>query len=307
MTFSGWGTAFRDAVRSMTQSSLMSLASMATVAVSLLVLSVVLLLALNLDFMAESVEQQVEVKAYLCGKNDENVAKCGDKELTEPQKLALVEQAKKLPGVKHVTYVTAAQALEQMKQEFGEQKDILEGLEGENPLRDSLEIQANDASLVPEVAKAVEVLAGVSDVNYGQAYVEKLVALTRAIRIGGVGLVLLLIIATILTISNTIRLAVYARRREISIMKLVGATDWYIRRPFVMEGVFLGVFGALAAMGLAGYGYQRVVAYLDLNVPFLPVVRPEHVLMNQTMGLVVLGGVLGAVGSLISMRRFLKV
>ncbi|HWI51225.1 MAG TPA: permease-like cell division protein FtsX [Symbiobacteriaceae bacterium] len=306
MNLRAWVTAVRDAIRSMTQSSLMSLASIATVAVSLLVLSVVLLLALNLDYMAQSVEKEVQVKAYLCSAQDDNV-NCKKQEIKDEQKKIIVEQVRKVAGVKEVKFVSKDEALKAMKEEFGEQKDILEGLEGENPLRDSLEIEALGVEQVAGIADAVGKIQGVAEVNYGQAYVNTLMAFTKAIRIGGVGLVLMLIIATILTISNTIRLAVYARRREVGIMKLVGATDWYIRRPFMMEGIFLGVFGALIAMGLTGYGYSKVVLYMDQNIPFWPVARPEHVLMNQTVGLVVLGGVLGAVGSLISLRRFLKV
>ncbi|HYF93304.1 MAG TPA: permease-like cell division protein FtsX [Symbiobacteriaceae bacterium] len=306
MNLRAWVTAIRDALRSMTQSSLMSLASIATVAVSLLVLSVVLLLALNLDYMAESVEKEVQIKAYLCSAQDEDPT-CNKQELKDEQKKIIVEQVRKVPGVRELRFVSKEEALQEMKEEFGEQKDILEGLEGENPLRDSVEIQAQDVQQVTAIAEAVAKIQGVADVNYGQAYVNTLMTFTRAIRIGGVGLVLMLIIATVLTISNTIRLAVYARRREVAIMKLVGATDWFIRRPFMMEGIFLGVFGALIAMGLTGYGYSKVVVYMDQNIPFWPVARPEHVLMNQTLGLVVLGGVLGAAGSLISLRRFLKV
>lgn len=306
MNLRSWAVAFRDAFRSMTQSTLMSLASMATVAVSLLVLSVVLLMAVNLEFMATSVEQQIEIKAYLCSTRDAD-AKCNKQELKEEQKKALVDQIGKLPGVQQAVYVSKEQALERMKEQFAEQRDILEGLEGENPLRDSVEIKANESNQVKPISLAVEKLQGISEVKYGQEYVDKLLAFTKAVRIGGVGLVLMLIIATVLTISNTIRLAVYARRREISIMKLVGATDWYIRRPFMLEGVFLGALGSLLAMALTGFGYQRVVVYVHANIPFLPVVAPEQVLMNLTVGLMILGGVLGSVGSLVSLRKFLKV
>jgi cell division transport system permease protein len=306
MSLRAWLNALKDSVRSMTASPVMSLASMATVAVSLLVLSVVLLLAVNLEFMASSVESQVEIKAYMCAVKDDNTA-CPKQELSADQKKSIVDQVTKVPGVKKVTFVTKEEALKKMKEQFGEQKDILEGLDGENPLRDSVEVQAETPTKVKPIAESIQKIQGVSNVNYGQEYVDKLLTFTRAVRIGGVGLVLMLIIATVLTISNTIRLAVYARRREISIMKLVGATDWYIRRPFMLEGVFLGVFGALLSMALAGWGYQRFVVYAYQNIPFLPVVPAERVLMNLTLGLVVLGGVLGAVGSLVSMRRFLKV
>jgi cell division transport system permease protein len=284
----------------------MSLASMATVAVSLLVLSVVLLLAVNLEHMATSVESQVQITAYLCDVNDDNPA-CNNQPLKDEQKKAVQDQVGKLPGVKQVNFVTKDEALVKMKEQFGEQKGILEGLDGQNPLRDSVEVQASTPAQVKGIADAVRELKGVSNVNYGQEYVEKLLSFTRAVRIGGVGLVAMLIIATVLTISNTIRLSVYARRREISIMKLVGATDWYIRRPFMLEGVFLGVIGAGLAMALTGYGYQRFVVYAYRNIPFLPVVSAEQVLVNLTAALVLLGCILGTVGSMLSMRRFLKV
>lgn len=305
MNIRAWGTAFRDAFRSMTQSSLMSLASMGTVTVSLLVLSVVLLLAVNLQNAASSLEQQVEIKAYVCAAWDETT-KCNKQEPKDEQKKALGEQLKRLPGVAKVTYMTRQQALERMKQEFGEQKDLLEGLD-ENPLSDVFEVTTTDPAYVKGIAEAAAKLAGIRKVDYGQEWVDKLTTFTHAVRIGGVGLVILLVIATVLTISNTIRLAVYARRREIGIMKLVGATDWYIRRPFMIEGVFLGMVGSLLSMVITGSGYQRLAGYMHQNIPFLPVVPPQDVLMSLTLGLILLGAVLGAVGSLISMRRFLKV
>jgi cell division transport system permease protein len=306
MNLRAWVTAFRDAFRSMTQSSLMSLASVATVAVSLLVLSAVLLLAINLEHMASTLEQQVQINVFLCSAKDE-AKPCNKQELKEEQKSAIVDQIQKLPGVKKVTYVTRDEAMQRMKTNFGEQKGILDALEGDNPLRDAVEVMAIDANQVKIIAEATRQLDGVADVNYGKDYVDKLLAFTKAVRLGGIGLVFLLIFATVLTISNTIRLAVYARRREVSIMKLVGATDWFIRRPFMLEGIFLGVFGAAVAMGIVGFGYQRVVLYLNTEIAFLPVVGPEKILLDLTFGLIGLGGVLGAVGSFISLRRFLKV
>jgi cell division transport system permease protein len=187
---------------------------------------------------------------------------CPKTELTDAQKKAAVDQVAKLPGVKSAVFVSKEQALADMKKEFGEHSDILNDLDT-NPLRDAIQITPVDTNNIKTVAAAVAKVQGVSDVKYGQEYVDKLLAFTNAVRVAGAGLVLMLIVATVLTLSNTIRLAVYARRREVDIMKLVGATDWYIRRPFMMEGVFLGVFGALIAMGLTGFGYEKVVHYLS--------------------------------------------
>lgn len=307
MSLRGWTNAFRDALRSMTQSGLMSLASMLSVAISLLVLAVVLLLAVNLESMAATAEAQVEIKAYLCTAQREE-AKCNKQELSEPQKQAIVEQIRKLPNVKEVTYLTRHQALEELKRMDPAQKEVLAGFEGEaNPLSDEVHIKVVEVEQVRAAADAVGAMAGVAKVDYGQQIVEKLLAVTGVIRIGGVGLVLLLVMATVLTLSNTIRLSVFARRREISIMKLVGATDWYIRRPFMLEGIFLGMIGALAASGLTAYGYQRLVPALQQSISFLPLIQPAKAIPDLTLGLLLLGGILGAVGSLVSLRRFLKV
>lgn len=303
----GWVNALRDALRSVTRNGLMSMASMLSVAVSLLVLAVVLLLAVNLEHMATTAESQVEIKVYLCNaRRDE--AKCNKQELTEAQKQALVDQVKKLPNVKETTYLTRHQALEELKKTDPSQRESLAGFEGEdNPLSDEIHVRVDQVEQVKAVAEAVQGMNGVAKVNYGQEVVENLLAFTNVIRLGGIGLVLLLVFATVLTLSNTIRLSVFARRREISIMKLVGATDWYIRRPFMLEGVFLGVFGATVAGLVTTWGYGRVVPQLQLSIPFLPVVQPQAIMTNLSLALLLLGALLGAIGSLVSLRRFLKV
>lgn len=307
MNLRGWANAFRDALRSMTQSGLMSLASMLSVAASLLVLAVVLLVAVNLEHLAATAEAQVEIKAYLCAAQREE-AKCNKQELTEQQRQALLDQIKKLPNVKETAFVSRHQALEEMKKSDPTQRELLTGYEGnENPLSDEVYVKVTEVAQVKAVADAIRALPGVAKVVYGQEYVDKLMAFTNAIRIGGVGLVLLLVVATVLTLSNTIRLSVFARRREISIMKLVGATDWYIRRPFMLEGIFLGLIGAAIASGATMWGYVRMVPRLQKAIPFLPVVQPTDVLGNLALGLLFLGAVLGAAGSIISLRRFLKV
>jgi len=307
MSIRGWANALRDAFRSMTQSGLMSLASTLSVAISLLVLAVIMLLAVNLEFMATSVEQQVEIQTFLCAANREE-AQCNKQELTEEQKQSIVAQIRTLANVKQAEYVTRHQALEQLKQSDPTKAEVLQGFEGaENPLSDEVYVKVVEVEQVKSVAEAIQAIPGVAKVQYGQGDVEKLLVMTHAIRIGGFGLVILLGVATILTLSNTIRLSVYARRREISIMKLVGATDWYIRRPFMLEGVFLGILGAGIASVITTYGYNRLIPYLQQTTPFLPLVQPANVITNMTLSLLTLGAVLGAFGSLISLRRFLKV
>lgn len=295
MNLTSWGYSLRQAFKSLTSSGLMSLASVATVAISLLVLAVIVLMAINLEFMAGSVESQVEVRVFLAGS------------VQEADRNALLAQARAIPGVGQVTYVSKEQGLENFKKQLGDQKDVLAGLDEMNPLPDTLEIKLSMPEKVQDVVVAIKPLKGVEKISYGQGTVEKLLAFTRALRIGGAGLVVLLVIATVLTISNTIRLAVFAKRREIAIMKLVGATDWFIRRPFVVEGIVLGTLGAALAMAVTSFGYQWIVKATVQNVPFLPVKSPGDIIGTLTVVLLALGALLGATGSFISLRRFLKV
>lgn len=295
MNLTSWGYSLRQAFKSLTSSGLMSLASVATVAISLLVLSSILLLAVNLELWAGSVESQVEVRAFLA------------EGLTESDKQALVAQVQALPAVGHATYVSKEQGLESFKQQLGDQKDILLGLDEMNPLPDTIEVKLSQPDRVQDVVAAIQPLKGVDKVSYGQGTVERLLAFTHALRLGGAGLVVLLLVATVLTISNTIRLAVFAKRREVAIMKLVGATDWFIRRPFVVEGISLGAFGAGMAMLITSFGYRWLALAMVQNIPFLPVSNPDQVLPTLTVVLLLLGGALGATGSFISLRRFLKV
>lgn len=307
MSLRGWVTALRDALHNTARGNLMSLASMLSVAVTLLVLAVVALLAVNLEETAATAESQVEIKGYLCTARREEV-KCGQRDLTEAEIQALLERIRNLPNVEQLTFLSRHEALEQMKQADPAQADLLAGYEGdENPLSDEIYVKVTDVQLVAEVAEQIQAMPGVAKVDYGKEIVADLLAFTRAVRIGGLALVLLLVFATVLTLSNTIRLSVYARRREIAIMKLVGATDWYIRRPFVLEGMLLGAVGAAIASGVTAWGYIRLMPAIQQSIPFLPLVPAEAILTDLTLALLGLGAVLGALASYFSLHRFLKV
>lgn len=289
-----WARALRQAVQSITRSGLMSLASLATVSVSLLVLAVVACLAVNLNLMAQELESQLEIRAFLRDGVDPAAQQ------------ALIEQVQALEGVRSVTFISKEEGLEIMRERLGEQRWILEGLE-ENPLPDSLQIELADPHQVVTVAEKVAAFPQVEKVRYGQGIAERLLAVTRAIRIAGLGMVLLLMVATVFTLANTIRLAVEARRREIAIMKLVGATDWFIRRPFVVAGILLGTMGAAVAAGLVYMGYRYLVRFLVTNLPFVPVASPAELMQPLGSGLLALGALLGMIGSWISLRRYLQV
>jgi cell division transport system permease protein len=149
-------------------------------------------------------------------------------------------------------------------------------------------------------------MPGVSQVSYGQGVVDKLLELTYWIRLVGLAIVGLLGLCAIFLIATTIRLTMYARRREIGIMKMVGATDWYVRWPFLLEGVILGTTGALLAIAILYFSYSTLTSKIMETLPFLPLMNSSLVLLQLFAGLLATGAGLGIVGSLISMHSYLQ-
>ncbi len=293
MRLSTWRYAFRDAAGSFRANRFSSLSAIATVSVSLLMLALFLVVAINLDSMATTLENQVEIKAWLDpALKDEDIGRLSD-------------QVKSFPGVQSLTYVSAKEAMEKLADRLGNQQ-ALEYV-GTNPLRASFEVKAQRPDDVAPVAQAITSLVGVQKVDYKSDTVDKLFRITRALRVFSLTLVIALALATIFIISNTIRLTVFARRREITIMKLVGATDAYIRRPFVLEGVFFGLVGSLIAAALSSWIYTGFLRFAAANLPFFEIVPGAPLLRNLTLTLLGLGAVLGALGSAVSVRRFLRV
>lgn len=294
MRLSTWRYALRDVGTSLRRNRTTALTSVTTVTVSLLLLALFLIVAINLDAIATTLENQVEVTAWL------------DPSLQDDAISRLSDQIQAWPGVAQVTYVSKEQAYARLQEQLGD-RQALEYV-NDNFLRPSFQIKTKQpATDVAPVDQALTSLPGVQKVDYKSDMVTRLFRITTALRVFSLLLVIALALATIFIISNTIRLAVFARRREISIMKLVGATDSYIRRPFVLEGMFLGVVGALVAAALVAWAYASFQHFAAANLPFMAVVSGTPLLGNLTLTLVGLGIVLGALGSALSIRRFLRV
>ncbi|WP_027356286.1 permease-like cell division protein FtsX [Desulfofundulus thermocisternus] len=286
---------FREAFLSIFRNGWLSLAAAATVAISLVILGCSLLVVVNTDRLADQLESSVEISAFLKdGLEQEEIRELNDK-------------IRFLPGVVEVQFVPKEEALQEMRRSFGSRQDILDGLEDDNPLPDTFRVKTRRADQVVEVARKISSLDGVEDVRYGQGLVERLVVVTRWIRVVGVGAMILVGAAAIFLISTTIRLSVFARRREIGIMKYLGATNWFVRFPFLIEGMVLGLLGSLLAAALVYTGYLSLVEHMARAMPFIPLVSDGQVIFRLLAGLVGLGLCIGALGSTISIHRFLNV
>lgn len=285
----------REVFISLRRNNWMSVASIGTVAVSLFIFGMFLMMVMNMNKLAENMESQVQINVYLLDKVDREQSRDIEKDLKE------------IEGVESVGFVTKDEAMERFKDRLGDQKTLLDALDETNPLPDSFEVTVTNPDLVKTAAEKMEKLDGVECAKYGQDVMEHLFEITRLLRIFGFTLMLVLAFATLFIISNTIRLTVFARRKEIAIMKYVGATDWFIRWPFVMEGMVLGLFGSIIAAMVLRTAYTAMAEKVYDTLAFFPLIPEQPFLTYITIVVVISGMVVGAIGSAVSIKKFLKV
>jgi len=283
-----------EGFRSIFSHGLMSFASVGTVTVSLTVLAFFLLLAANLSFVADVLEEQVEVVAYCHAEFDRR------------WESTLVEKVEDIPGVRDVEFISRETALDRLREQFGERADLLEAVEEDNPLRDSVEVTVMSAGDTEAVAEELGRIESVERVDYHRDVVDRIHAMTEALRTAGIVLVFLLAGVTFLLISNTVRLTIYARRKEIEIMRLVGATSGFISGPLLFEGTLLGLIGAALSGGAIAWGYADLFNVAQRSLPFVPLVGPRPLLDNLFQLLLGCGALIGFVSSWFSVRRYLR-
>ena len=279
----------------MRRNGFMSFASISTVAVSLRVLGMFLMIFLSTNSLAQYLESQVQVSVYM---QDSATAK---------ELASVKDKLTKMPGVVKVTQVSKQQALERFKKRLGDQQQLLSSLGKENPFPNSFEIQVDSPERIKVLTPQIGQLPKVETAKFGQEVVEHLFQLTKILRFGGIILVVFLAMATLFIISNTIRLTVFARRKEVIIMKYVGATDWFIRWPFLLEGMTLGFCGAVVASLFINSIYSGLLERIHATLAFLPLLPTYPLLLYVDVFLLVAGTGIGALGSYISLRKFLRV
>ncbi len=276
----------------------MGIVAIASIASMLTILGIVFMLVLNINSLAEDAKEQFDsIPIYL--KND----------LTDSQIEEMGSIIKGIEGVDQVEFLSKEEALENMKKKWGENGYLLEGLE-KNPLPNSYVIKLKDINYAETVVTKVEGLDGLEEIKYHKDIIEKLLKITDFIRTIGIFIIGALILISMFVVANTIKLTVMARNKEISIMKYVGATNWFIRWPFLIEGMMIGLFGSLIALGIVGFGYKKLfdVITQKIYVMVIAYMIPATVVIESiTVIFIVLGVGIGALGSIFSMRKFLKV
>ena len=295
----------KEALRGFTRNLSTTLGSIITIFLSLFVIGVFLVGAAVIGSVVTSVENEVTITAYI-----------GD-EAEMSQINALEDQIRGIQGVSSVSFTSKDQALENFRA-MTSNPEIIDQLDGVNPLPASLTVELSDPQLVQSVADQIlanDLYKSITDnpsdpsesLKYGQKTVERLFQLTNYVRYIGIALIALLIFIALVFINNTIRLAILARRKEIAIMRLVGASNGFIRGPFLMEGALHALIGAILAAGGIELIRQLVLPRMQSALQFLPMDVPGQTYIMVYASLLVAGLLIGLIGSALAMRRYLKV
>ncbi len=293
--FSSLGYFWKETFYSLFRNKFMAVASVLTVTLSMFILGVFLCAVLNINHMATYLENQVEMTVYLKdGLNTEQV-------------MAVGKKLKALPDLKEIKFINKDQAMAEFKQRLGDQQGILDAING-NPLPSSYSTSFATPASLKNAVSIVTQYPEVDSVQYGQDIIEQLYKVAQVIRIGGIILIVFLAGAELFIISNTIRLTVFARRREIQIMKYVGATNGFIRWPFIFEGMIIGFIGSGLSAFILWEGYKVVLMEMaQAGLVFIPMIPLWPFIGYMTVMLLAAGIIIGILGSTISLRKYMKV
>ena len=294
---------FKQSLQGFARNLSTTLGSIITIFLSLFIIGVFLVGASVVDNIVKSVESEVSITAYVSD------------DAKESDIQAMQDYVKGLSGVSSVGFTTKDQALENFRN-MSSNADIVDELGG-NPLPASINIELSDPQLVQQVAHEIEgndLFKKIADddnpansLKYGQRTVERLFSVTNYVRYIGIALIILLVFIALVFINNTIRLAIMARRKEIAIMRLVGASNGFIRGPFLMEGALHAVIGAALAVGCLELLHRFALPRLQESLAFLPIEVNGQMFLWIYLILLVAGLVIGLIGSALAMRRYLKV
>ncbi|RIX47334.1 ABC transporter permease [Paenibacillus nanensis] len=295
----------REGAKNIIRNGWMSFASMSSIFISLFILGIFVLLAMNVNFMADQIESKVQIKVYL------------QTNVEEAKVTELQTKIGNITEVSKVTVVSKEEGLQILKEAMGEENgDWLEGYNNENnPLPISYVVDVYDPQTVEAVAAQIDSINKadgtnpISKIKYGEGYVEKLFKITNAVRNIGLVIVVGLGITAMFLISNTIKMTIIARRREIGIMKLVGATNAFIRWPFFIEGALIGFVSSVltTVVVLICYGQIIKLTQLDLSLMLIQLVPMKEAGMMAASLILIIGTLIGIWGSTISVRKYLKV
>lgn len=289
---------FNQAKKNIFRNGLMSVASLFTIMCCLVILGIFMIISLNVEFVTEQIKDQCEIQVYMYADTSE-------------ERVAAIEgEILALDNVKEVELYTKEQMLEEVKVTiFADNPELVESFDAEdNPFSDSYKIVLDDITLASETAASLENIENIETVTNKQDVVNMVISISETVQQATLVIMFLLLLVAIVIISNTVRLTVFNRRKEIGIMKYIGATDRFIRLPFIFEGVMIGFSGAVISYILMCGCYALILRYMSVTeFELFSIVSMKPVAIWLAVVFTVVGSFIGMLGSIISMKKYLKV
>lgn len=288
----------RDSFKSVFRNFSLSLASISCITITSLVVAIAIILSVNVNNFADLVEKDVTIVSFL------------KLDITQEEIKAAEEEINDIPGVESYTFQSKTEISKEMMESSPIFKNIMESWnQDDSPIQDTILVKVEDIKDIGGIAKKIEKIDNVSIVKYGQGMVEQLISVFDIVKKISIGMVIALIIVTAFLISNTIKITIVSRKREIEIMRLVGASNLNIKIPFIMEGLFLGILGSVIPIIAATYGYSALYTGFDGQMfsPFIKLIKPEPFIYILSGILILIGILVGMFGSYRAVRKHLKI
>lgn len=297
MKFDSFKYSLKDAFKSIIRNKTLSIASIATVTATLFILGVITMTVANVNKVVDCLGSMVEVKVYL------------DDDINDTSKNSIENKIKTIDGVTSIVFESKEEALENVRGQLNDDTgELSAGFEEKNPFPASFTVKVKEPEIVDNVVSSIEGMNGIERIKDARSIIEKISRITNSLKVAAIVAFVIFILISLFLIGNTIKITVFTRKREIGIMKYVGATDWFIRWPFIIEGVILGIIGAVFAVILLNVGYALFFNGFSAEAVFgFELVGISYIWKYVIWEFILCGVFIGSIGSIISMRKFLKV
>lgn len=292
------GRSVRDAVKSVIRNFSLSLASISCITITLIIVALAVVASFNVQNFTQAIEKDMTIVVFL------------DNDVTEEEIENVEEEIKKISNVEKYTFQSKQEVKEMMQQESEVFKTVLDTWEDdESPLKDTYQVKVKNVEKIKKTALKIESIDKVSVVRYGEGMVDKMVKAFSSIEKVTYVIVIGLVLVTVFLIINTIKLTISARRKEIGIMRLVGASNITIKLPFIIEGMILGLFGSIIPVILTTYGYLAFYKHFDgyLYSRLIELIVPEPFIYQTSLIVIGIGILVGMIGSASAVRKYLKI
>ena len=292
------GRSIRDAFKSVVRNFSLSLASISCITITLIIVAIAIIASFNVQNFTKEIERDMTIVVFL------------ENEATEEDVETIKGKLDNINNVEKYTFQSKVEVKEQMKAESEIFDRVLDEWEDdESPLKDTFQVKVKEIESIGKTADKIKEIDKVSVVRYGEGMVDKMVTAFSSIEKVTYGIVIALVIVTVFLIINTIKLTISARKREISIMRLVGASNFTIKTPFIIEGMILGLFGSIVPIIITTYGYLAFYNHFDghLFSELIQLIKPEPFIYTTSLIVLVIGILVGMIGSASAVKKYLKV